>query len=40
MTVLSRVIDFGSCRFTNSQRGIVMGTPGYAPPNNTAAIYQ
>jgi len=26
------MIDFGVARFTNSQRGIVMGTPGYAPP--------
>jgi len=26
------MIDFGIARFTNSQRGIVMGTPGYAPP--------
>ena len=26
------MIDFGIARFTNSQRGVVMGTPGYAPP--------
>ncbi|MFM2308707.1 MAG: hypothetical protein RLY87_827 [Chloroflexota bacterium] len=26
------MIDFGIARFTNSQRGNIMGTPGYAPP--------
>ena len=26
------MIDFGIARFTNSQRGSIMGTPGYAPP--------
>lgn len=29
---LVTMIDFGIARFTNSHRGIVMGTPGYAPP--------
>lgn len=26
------MIDFGIARFTNNQRGSIMGTPGYAPP--------
>lgn len=26
------MIDFGIARFTNNQRGNIMGTPGYAPP--------
>ena len=29
---LVTMIDFGIARFTNSQRGNIMGTPGYAPP--------
>lgn len=29
---LINMIDFGIARFTNSQKGNIMGTPGYAPP--------